>query len=91
VVTGDDPRVKRGKPAPDIFLAAAARLAAEPASCLVFEDAPSGTGAALAAGMAVVAVPDPNMDRSRYADCHEVLDSLADFRPEAWGLPGFPE
>ncbi len=90
VVTGDDPSVKRGKPAPDIFLAAAARLEADPARCLVFEDAPSGTRAALEAGMAVVAVPDPNMDRSRYEGCDEVLDSLLEFRPERWGLPAFP-
>ncbi|MDJ0849987.1 MAG: HAD-IA family hydrolase [Myxococcota bacterium] len=89
VVTGDDPAVKRGKPAPDIFLAAAERLGADPAQCLVFEDAPSGAQAARAAGMAVVAVPDPNMDRSRYEDCDEVLDSLLDFRPERWDLPRF--
>src|SRR5204863_2898165 len=36
VVVGDDPAVKRGKPAPDIFLAAAARLGATPSQCLVF-------------------------------------------------------
>jgi pseudouridine-5'-monophosphatase len=90
VVTGDDPQVKRGKPAPDIFLAAAERLGADPAGCLVFEDAPSGTQAALAAGMSVVAVPAPEMDRSRYEGCHDVLDSLSDFDPEGWGLPAFP-
>ncbi len=91
VVTGDDPSVRRGKPAPDIFLAAAERLGADPAHCLVFEDAPSGTRAALEAGMAVVAVPDPNMDRSRYEGCGEVLDSLLDFHPEGWGLPPFKD
>lgn len=90
VVTGDDPRVRRGKPAPDIFLAAAEGMGADPAHCLVFEDAPSGSEAALAAGMAVVVVPDPNMDRSRYPGCHEMLGSLAEFAPEAWGLPPFP-
>jgi len=89
VVTGDDPAVAKGKPAPDIFLAAAARLGGVASGCLVFEDAPSGNQAALAAGMAVVVVPDPNMDRSRYEGADEILDSLEDFEPAAWGLPGF--
>jgi pseudouridine-5'-monophosphatase len=90
VVTGDDPLVNRGKPQPDIFLAAAERLGGQPAQCLVFEDAPAGLQAALAAGMPVVVVPDPNMDKQRYVGSNEILDSLADFEPESWQLPGFP-
>lgn len=48
--------VPQGKPAPDIFLLAARRLAAEPARCVVLEDADSGVKAALAAGMFCVKV-----------------------------------
>ena len=63
-VCGDDPRVARSKPAPDIFLAAAQDLGAPPAECLVFEDSPFGVEAARAAGMQVIALPDPAMDRA---------------------------
>ncbi len=55
VRTRDD--VARIKPAPDLFLSAAAGLGVDPASCLVFEDSPNGMRAALAAGMRCVAVP----------------------------------
>ena len=48
--------VQRGKPAPDIFLAAAQLLQVPPAQCLVVEDAPSGVLAAVAAGMRVLGV-----------------------------------
>src|SRR3954468_14584261 len=61
-VCGDDPRVARSKPAPDIFLAAAQDLDAPPADCVVFEDSPFGVEAARAAGMQVIALPDPAMD-----------------------------
>lgn len=49
----------RGKPAPDCFLTAAARLGVEPGDCLVFEDTTMGIDAATAAGMASVRVPSP--------------------------------
>jgi HAD superfamily hydrolase (TIGR01509 family) len=57
IVTRAD--VARGKPAPDIFLEVARRLAADPADCLVLEDSPHGCEAALAAGMRAVACPSP--------------------------------
>jgi sugar-phosphatase len=48
---------ERGKPHPDPYLAGAAALGADPADCLVIEDAPAGIRAARAAGMTVWAVP----------------------------------
>lgn len=47
--------VRRGKPAPDLFLHAASAMQAEPGRCLVIEDSPAGIRAAQAAGMAVFA------------------------------------
>merc|ERR1712086_1102154 len=58
IVTGDDPAVRNGKPAPDIYLEAARRLDIDPAECLVFEDALSGVKSGKAAGCQVVAIPD---------------------------------
>ena len=46
--------VARGKPAPDLFLHAAADLAAPPRACVVVEDSPAGVEAAQAAGMRVI-------------------------------------
>ena len=89
VITTDNPAVKQGKPAPDIFLVAAEHLQIDPTACLVFEDAPTGMQAALAAQMAVVVVPDPNMDHAHYRDAHQVLSSMNDFDPLTWYLPGF--
>jgi HAD superfamily hydrolase (TIGR01509 family) len=43
--------VRRGKPAPDIFLYAAERMRADPADCVVIEDSPFGVEGAVAAGM----------------------------------------
>ena len=48
--------VPRGKPHPDVFLAAARLLGVPAADCLAFEDAPAGVAAAKAAGMTCVGV-----------------------------------
>jgi beta-phosphoglucomutase len=48
--------VSRGKPDPDIFLTAAARLGVPPAACIVVEDAPAGIEAARRAGMRAIGV-----------------------------------
>ena len=89
LVSGDHPEVRHGKPAPDIFQVAARQLGARSEGCLVFEDAPSGVEAARAAGMFVVAVPDPILDPSTFSQAHELLRTLDDFDPVRWGLPPF--
>lgn len=86
VITGDDPRVERGKPAPDIFLRAAEDLGVVPSQCAVFEDAPSGVAAALAAGMSVIAIPDPAMDKARYSNASWVVESFDSIEPVHLGL-----
>ncbi len=48
--------VKAGKPEPDVFLAAAAKMDVAPADCIVIEDAPAGLEAARRAGMRSIGV-----------------------------------
>jgi beta-phosphoglucomutase-like phosphatase (HAD superfamily) len=87
IVCGDDPAVKHGKPAPDIYLEAAHRLGVDPSECLVFEDAMSGVQAAKAAGCRVVAVPDPRMNKTIFEDVADVvLDSLSQFDGRPWDI-----
>jgi len=69
-VTVSSEEVARGKPAPDVYLEAAARLGAEPGRCAAVEDSANGIRSALAAGMRVVAVPNPG-----YPPPAEVLDA----------------
>ena len=57
-VTGE--AVSKGKPDPEIFLAAADRLRVAPGACLVLEDAPAGLAAAVAGGMRCLWVPNEN-------------------------------
>lgn len=86
IVRGDDPRLRRGKPAPDIFLLAARDLGVDPGDCVVVEDAPAGVEAARAAGMQVVAVPYPGMDPGKLADADRVLSSLSGVTPGDLGI-----
>jgi pseudouridine-5'-monophosphatase len=78
VIVGDDPRLRLGKPAPDIFLLAAREAGVVPRDCVVIEDSPAGIEAARAAGMQVVAVPDPAMDRARFAGAEILVGSLVE-------------
>jgi beta-phosphoglucomutase len=70
---------KRGKPDPEVFLVAAAKLKAEPSRCVVFEDAVAGVQAAKAGGMKCVAVRfvgHHSADTLRQAGADIVVDSL---------------
>jgi len=75
VISGD--MVLRGKPAPDIYLAAAASLALSPAVCLALEDSPNGVRAAKAAGMQCVAVPNELSAGLDLNAADQVFSSLA--------------
>jgi pseudouridine-5'-monophosphatase len=43
--------------------------------------------AALAAGMSVIVVPHPSVDKQLYREASQILDSLTDFAPQPWQLP----
>jgi putative hydrolase of the HAD superfamily len=75
ICTRDD--VTQVKPAPDLFLLAAARMRVSPSRCIVFEDSPNGLRAAHAAGMWAIAVPNALTRVLPLPDPHLVLDSLA--------------
>ena len=74
-------QVKRGKPAPDLFLLAATSMGAAPAHCLVIEDSVAGVTAARAAGMSVLGFTggshclDGHADKLRRAGASEVFGS----------------
>ncbi|GAC1651756.1 MAG: HAD family hydrolase [Herpetosiphon sp.] len=78
VVTRDD--VDHVKPAPDLFLKAAACLETAPQRCLVFEDSPPGMRAAEAAGMRCVAVPSALTRDLPMPDVALKLGSLSELR-----------
>ncbi|MFG2860173.1 HAD family hydrolase [Streptomyces sioyaensis] len=66
LIAADD--ISRGKPDPEPFLLAAARLGADPARCVVFEDAPVGLAAGRAAGMVTVALTTTHRAEELSAD-----------------------
>lgn len=60
--------VRQGKPAPDLFLHAAARMRVDPRNCIVVEDSPAGVSAGVAAGMRVIGFVGGSHAGTRLAD-----------------------
>jgi len=76
--------VARGKPAPDVYLAAAGRLGVAPERCVAIEDSSNGLRAAVAAGMAVIAVPNPHYppDEDALALAAATVDAVGEVTPQ---------
>lgn len=80
LVCGD--QVKKGKPAPDIFLTAAQHLKVAPADCLIFEDSENGLRAAHRAGMTAIMVPDVKQPENEVAVlAYKIFPSLTEVLP----------
>ena len=78
VIAGD--QVEKGKPAPDIFLAAALRLEVLPKYCLVLEDSDAGIQAAYDAGMTSVMIPDMKLPSEKSCTfAHRIFGELGEF------------
>ncbi len=77
--------VARGKPAPDVYVEACRRLGVEPTRTAAIEDSHTGIASAKAAGMRVIAIPNPTFPPGDEAlpEADVVLESLAQLTPEA--------
>lgn len=82
-MTVSSEEVARGKPAPDVYLEASRLLGVEPGDCAAVEDSANGIRAAKAAGMRVLAFPNPHYPpRDALALADVVLESLDELTPE---------
>jgi HAD superfamily hydrolase (TIGR01509 family) len=77
--------VEHGKPAPDVYLEACRRLGSDPTRSAAIEDSHAGIASAKAAGIRVIAIPNPSYPPGdeALAEADLVLESLADLTPEA--------
>jgi HAD superfamily hydrolase (TIGR01509 family) len=85
LVTVSSEEVERGKPAPDVYLEVARRLGVRPQDVTAVEDSASGIRSAKAAGMRVIAIPNPHFPPPEdvLAEADLVLESLDDLTPDA--------
>lgn len=74
----DGTMIRNSKPDPEVFLLAASKLGADPATCVVFEDAEAGVEAAVRAGMKCVGIGSPAL----LGKANRVVAKTADFRIE---------
>jgi HAD superfamily hydrolase (TIGR01509 family) len=83
-VTVSSEEVARGKPAPDVYLEAARRLGVAPEGCAAIEDSENGIRSAKAAGMRVLAIPNPQFPPAEHALAlaDDALDSIRELTPE---------
>ena len=81
LITSDD--VVRGKPDPSGYLQAAELLGSAPGRCIVFEDAPAGIAAALAAGMVAVGVSTTH-STAELSAAHQVITNLSCVSVNEW-------
>jgi HAD superfamily hydrolase (TIGR01509 family) len=83
-VTISSEEVARGKPAPDVYLEVLRGMGADPADSVAVEDSENGIRAAKAAGMRVVALPNPHYppDPAVLAEADEVVGSLHELTVE---------
>jgi HAD superfamily hydrolase (TIGR01509 family) len=84
-VTVSSEEVPRGKPAPDVYLEAARGLGVPPARCAAVEDSRNGIRSAKAAGMKVIAIPNPHFPpgQDSLALAEVTLGSLAELTPSS--------
>jgi HAD superfamily hydrolase (TIGR01509 family) len=83
-VTVSSEEVERGKPAPDVYLEAARRLEVAPEHCAAIEDSQNGIRSGKAAGMRVIAIPNPRFPPPEVvlARADVVLDGIEELSPE---------
>lgn len=74
IVSGEE--VERGKPAPDVYLAAAKELGVDPAQCVVLEDARHGVIAAKAAGMTCIGFVNPNSGNQDLSQADRIVHTV---------------
>ena len=84
VATVSSEEVDRGKPAPDVYLETARRVGVQADRCVAIEDSSNGLRAAVAAGMAVIAVPNPHYppDEDALGLAAASVHSLRDLTPD---------
>ena len=78
IVCGDDPELKKSKPAPDIFALCAKRMHVNPTKTIAFEDSKNGVLAAKAAGMTVIAINSPYTGPGDLDQADLVIESFRD-------------
>lgn len=82
VITAE--QVGKGKPHPDIYLAAAQRMGVSPDAMLVLEDSETGTKAGVSAGANVISVPNEHTRHGRFDGARFIAETLQDARIYTW-------